>query len=222
MSLVELLVGVAIGLFIVAAATLLVSNQLADNRRLLLETQLQQDMRAAMEIMTRQIRRVGLWQENSSLSMLPGSDGKPGSFRTDDGTDRYTINLANTNDQITFNYWLNPLDRGTWGFRLSDGRVMTSLSGGGWQELTDRTTLRVTTLRIEAAALESARVTCPRLCADGSTDCWPHMQVRNITLLMEAEAASDPSVRRRMSAVTRVRSHRPVYNAGSEIEPCPA
>ena len=60
-SLVELLVGVAVGLFIVAGATLIVSTQLSENKRLLAETQLQQDLRAAADIMTRELRRSGYW-----------------------------------------------------------------------------------------------------------------------------------------------------------------
>ena len=53
------MVGIALGLFVVAASTALVANQLGDNRRLLLETQVQQDLRASMDIITRQMRRAG-------------------------------------------------------------------------------------------------------------------------------------------------------------------
>ena len=61
LSIVELMVGVAIGLFVVAAATMLVSTQLSDNRRLMLETQVQQDLRASADIITRELRRAGHW-----------------------------------------------------------------------------------------------------------------------------------------------------------------
>lgn len=60
LSLVELLVGISVGLFVLAGATLLLSTQLGDNRRLLLETQLQQDLRATMDIITRELRRAGV------------------------------------------------------------------------------------------------------------------------------------------------------------------
>ena len=61
LSLVELMVGIAIGLLVVAAAATLMSTQLNDNRRLLLETQVNQDLRAAMDIVTRDLRRAGHW-----------------------------------------------------------------------------------------------------------------------------------------------------------------
>ena len=55
------MVGVAIGLFVVAAASMLVVTQLSDNRRLMLETQVQQDLRATADIITRELRRAGHW-----------------------------------------------------------------------------------------------------------------------------------------------------------------
>jgi uncharacterized protein YneF (UPF0154 family) len=70
MSIVELMVGVAIGLLIVAAATLMMSGQLSENRRLLVEAQLQQDLRAAADIMTREIRRTGAMIEPHSLQTV--------------------------------------------------------------------------------------------------------------------------------------------------------
>ena len=75
LSIVELLVGVAIGLVITAAATLLMSGQLIENRRLLTETQVQQDLRAATDIMAREMRRVGGSSELASLRSIwyPGS-----------------------------------------------------------------------------------------------------------------------------------------------------
>ena len=61
LSIVELMVGMAIGLFVVAAASMLVVTQLSDNRRLTLETQVQQDLRATADIITRELRRAGHW-----------------------------------------------------------------------------------------------------------------------------------------------------------------
>jgi len=78
LSLVELMVGITIGLFVVAAASLVVSNQLFDNRRLLLETQLQQDLRATMDIITRQLRRAGGQARNLSGQALIASPGGAG------------------------------------------------------------------------------------------------------------------------------------------------
>jgi len=59
LSLVELMVGITIGLIVVAAASLMMTNQVTENSRLLVETQLQQDLRAAAELMLHEMRRAG-------------------------------------------------------------------------------------------------------------------------------------------------------------------
>ena len=227
MSLVELMVGVTIGLFIVAAATLLVGNQLSDNRRLLLETQLQQDMRATMDIMTRQIRRSGTRNFNQSASLLAGVAGQPGSFDPE-----YTaVVISAGGEEISFDYYLdassddyltNAAAR-NWGFRLTDGRIRISLArSGGWQDLTDGNTVKVTALQFTPTTTASEVVPCPKLCPDGTTNCWPRSMVRAYAITLEAEAASDPLVRRRMQAIARVRNNLPVFNANSSTQPCPA
>ena len=225
MSLVELMVGITIGLFIVAAATLLVGNQLSDNRRLLLETQLQQDMRVSMDIMTRQIRRAGTRKLNDSLELIAVQDGPSGKLNPE-----YTESDINASgDQITFDYSLdatsdqrlkdNPARN--WGFRLTNGRVMTNLGEGGWQELTDRSTVKVTELQFTPISNTSEGVSCPKLCPDNTTNCWPRSAVRAYLITLQAEAASDPRVKRRMQAVARVRNNLPIFNANSVTQPCP-
>ena len=222
MSLVELMVGVTIGLFIVAAATLLVGNQLTDNRRLLLETQLQQDMRATMDIMTRQIRRAGVWSDGYSLTVLATSDGRPGNLAPDpDSANRFDISVGAGNSQILFNYWLNAQDKAAWGFKLEDGRVKTSLARAGWQDLTDRSTVKVTALQFTPISNASEGVSCPKLCPDGTINCWPRSDVRAYVITLEAESASDPLVKRRMQSLARVRNNLPVFNANSTTQPCP-
>ncbi|MDQ2780283.1 MAG: prepilin-type N-terminal cleavage/methylation domain-containing protein, partial [Pseudomonadota bacterium] len=77
LSLVELMVGITIGLFVVAAAATLVSVQLADNRRLLLETQMQQDLRATADIIGRELRRAGSTGGVMGATALVWRDGAP-------------------------------------------------------------------------------------------------------------------------------------------------
>ena len=226
MSLVELMVGITIGLFIVAAATLLVSNQLVDNRRLLLETQLQQDMRASMDIMSRQIRRAGSRKPNGSLSLLSGANGAPGTFDTE-----YTeISVGAGGREITFDYFWDLLSdtylgagnaERNWGFKLEDGRIRARLSQGGWQDLTDRSTVTVTNLQFTEVVRASQVVPCPKLCPGGGTACWPRADVRAFRIVLQAQAASDALVSRRMEATVRLRSDLPVFNANSTTQPCP-
>ena len=61
-SMVEMMVGVAIALVVVAGGLALLANFTGENRRLLLETRLNQDLRAAMDVVVRDLRRAGYWQ----------------------------------------------------------------------------------------------------------------------------------------------------------------
>ena len=61
MSIVELLVGLAIGLFIVATGLTLLTGNLRENRSLLLEARLMQDLRTAADLVSRDLRRAGYW-----------------------------------------------------------------------------------------------------------------------------------------------------------------
>ena len=62
LSIVELLIGLAIGLFIVGGAIKLFVDNLTNNRRLLLETRVNQDLRAAADLIARDLRRAGYWR----------------------------------------------------------------------------------------------------------------------------------------------------------------
>ncbi len=72
LSIVELMVGITISLFILAGATLVLTTQLDSNRRLLLEAQVQQDLRTAADMISRDVRRAGYWGR-AYCNVWPGS-----------------------------------------------------------------------------------------------------------------------------------------------------
>ncbi len=64
LSVVELMVGVAIGLFIVAGGAKLLADGLVGNRRMIVESRISQDMRAATDVIARDLRRAGFWEQS--------------------------------------------------------------------------------------------------------------------------------------------------------------
>ncbi len=82
LSLVELMVGITVGLFVVAAASVTMTGQLSENRQLMLDTQLQQDLRAAADIVTRELRRIGTMQNAVSAVATPGAAAVANPFST--------------------------------------------------------------------------------------------------------------------------------------------
>ena len=222
MSLVELMVGIAVGLFIVAAATTLMANQLSDNRRLLVETQIQQDLRASMDIITRQLRRAGalnILQAQSGLGTSTGTGGTRSAFSLVSPT-------AAPSSDVGFAFFRNAGDQGPYGFKFDSGGIQ-SLTGGTWQELTDINVMKVTAFTVTPVVVESTRLPCPKLCpvAGGGFDtaCWPQLVVRDYTVTITAEARNDATVRRSMTSKVRLRNDWVKFNGAAVTDPvCPS
>ena len=209
LSLVELMVGVAVGLFVVAGATVAVSNQLGDNRRLMLETQIQQDLRAAADLVSRDVRRSGYWAKaesgvwhagaaavvNNPYTPLQGVVHGVAASSVQFGYSRGAVALEN-----------NVLDDATdrSGFRLSNGAIQM-YTGGGWQALTDSTTLRITTFQV---TLKNSDIdlACFNACPVGAVACPPRQTVRDITVFIEGTAVHDAAVRRSARSNVRLRN----------------
>jgi type II secretory pathway component PulJ len=122
-SLVELLVGITVGLFVVAAAAMLVGSQLSENRNLLLETQMQQDLRSTADIMTRELRRIGF-----ADSVLVWNDGMSGPV-AETSVASITPASGSSITEIDFFYRRRPGDDTRFGFKLEDGVIKTKVYG---------------------------------------------------------------------------------------------
>lgn len=215
LSLVELLVGIAVGMFVVASAAMLVSAQLNDNRRLLLETQVQQDLRAAADIVTRELRRIGHWPGTAGFVWAPGAAPSVNPYAT------LQVD-AGPPAEIGFSYWRREAEDGPYGFKQDGNVLRTLLRAGGWQELTDGNTLRITAFRVTPRDDPQTRLPCPKLCPDGTQDCWPTLTVRELDVEIEGEAVSDPSVKRSLRSVVRLRNDLVQFNVpGAPTQACP-
>lgn len=213
-SIVELLIGVTIGLFVLAGAAIVVSNQLNDNRRLLLETQVQQDLRAAMDIISRDIRRSGYWA-SAFTSVAPEKNPMQNPYHPA-GVD------TNTTDTITYTY-SHDLDRPAKvetniveadeqnGFALntSTHSIDAKLADGNWQALTDPNVVRITsfTARVTPTTINLPVCSTPP-CTPVTVGCGTAsaLTVRDVQIVIEGEAAHDPSVKRSLVNTVRVRN----------------
>lgn len=233
-SLVELMVGITIGLFVVAAAATLVTAQLGDNRKLLIETQVQQDLRASMDIITRQLRRAGALEDSFAQSgMAERSGALTGGKRTKcpsalgELCSSVTPGSASA-DNVKFYFMLNQAERGDFGFKLESGVIKSKTGAGGWQELTDSGTLKVTKLEVRTLKVDSEELPCPKPCpvAGGgfNTACWPQLTVRTIRVIIEAESRTDTAVRRQIHNEVRLRNDEMQFRDPINATPlvCPA
>jgi type IV pilus assembly protein PilW len=208
-SLVEMMVGIAIGLIIVAAASLMVAGQLADNRRLLLETQIQQDLRAAAELMTRELRRAGYWKDvhrsTAASAELLGRLQNPYSAMTPSFSEGGStlVSFGYADRERTENNAVD--DDEQLGFRLNGTVIESQLGRGNWQALTDPGVMRVTGFSV-APRLQEVVLECALACSAGATICPPRQQLRSYQVEIQAEAVHDSRVQRSIRTLVRVRN----------------
>lgn len=216
LSIVEMMVGVAVGLFVVAAATTVSVTQITENRRLMLETQLHQDMRATTDIVTRELRRASFYfAAPESIWINDTSTPATNPRRT------ITPSSGLGAKTVGFSYDRAPTVNGPFGFRYRDDYKVGSrlFSGSVWQDLTDTNTMTVNSFWVRPVSEESAKIPCPKLCPDSTTDCWPTVSVREYVIDISAAAKSDVNVTRAMSSRVRVRNDAVNFKAAGNV--CP-
>jgi prepilin-type N-terminal cleavage/methylation domain-containing protein len=224
LSLVELMVGIAIGLFIVAAASLVVSSQLNDNRRLLLELQLQQDLRATADIVTRELRRAGGSGIAERGVVNPALVG--GETAVANAYLALRVNsVVGSVNSVEYKYKRSNDEEGPFGYRLdSDGVVRARLtSSSGWQDLSDINTLVVDTFAIIETDSAPVVLPCPKDCPVGTGDaCWPTVTVREFNVTISGRAPSDAAIRRSVTTQVRLRNDQVKFLAGGAVSAaCP-
>jgi Prokaryotic N-terminal methylation motif len=226
LSIVELMVGIAVGLFVVAAATLVVSSQLNDNRRLLLEVQVQQDLRTTADIISRELRRAGGWGA-ADASVVNPALGVAGA--TMNANLRLPLDaVAGATHSIEFKYKRLDGQEGPYGYQLTSAGVirskLTDLSG--YHDLTDVNTLFIEELTITPQASLAVVLPCPKDCpvvAGLSADyCWPSLGVRDLTIKIKGKSPSDASIVREITTQVRVRNDNLVFNPAGSAAACPA
>ena len=212
LTLVELLIGMAVGLFIVAASASLMTGNLREHRNLLIESRLMQDLRTAADIVTRDLRRAGYWGAanagvrgngvdavlaNPYVELSPvGAAADSVSFRfSRDATEN---NAVDSNEQF--------------GFRLRNGALELQLGSGNWQSLTDANTLTVTLFSVTPTVEEISlaglcETACPATGSAAST-CPPRQQVRSLAVVIAGHATQDARLTRSIRTQVRLRNDR--------------
>lgn len=240
LSLVEMLVGIAVGLIVVAAASMTVATQLSDNRRLLMEMQLQQDLRAATDTISRELRRAGFWSLSGDQVPLAGIKvddmRNPRSALTPSGGSVSKLEYEydrvgpapSTNKSNRFGFCFGSTCPST-----SPGTVrskMSSSSGADiqWNEVTDEKAVKITALTITPIVNAPVKLACPTLCpGTNDTACWPTVAVREAIIAITGESATDSSVQRTLSSRVRLRNESvnlfvPGTGPAGSLVPCPA
>jgi type IV pilus assembly protein PilW len=204
-SLVELLIGITIGLFIVGASLTALLIHLRESRTLIAQSRLMQDLRATTDLMARDLRRVGYWGaadhgvwQREAMASAPGPVINPYAAMT---TSASTVAFRYSRDTVE-----NDLVDGNeqFGYRLRNGVLELQLGTSPWQAMTDITTMKVTRFEISPIdELRSLAGSCTAPCPSGDTSCPPQLHVRSLVLTLTAQGLGESTVER--SVRTRVR-----------------
>jgi prepilin peptidase dependent protein B len=207
LSMVELLVGTAIGLIVAASAAAVVAANVRENRQLQLEARLMQELRSTAGLVARDLRRAGYWVAAASGVRGDGASApvmNPHAVMSPEGAASDAVRLSfsrDSGDDLALD------DEERFGFRLRNGVVEVQLGAGNWQALSDAGTLLVTTFTVspfvEAIDLQAF---CERECDVGNTACPPRQQVRSFALSIDARSVVDPAVTRSLRSRVRVRN----------------
>lgn len=227
MSIIELLIGVLVGFIVVAGAVKLMVDTLGSNRRLLLETRVNQDLRTAADLIARDLRRSGYWQNATSGIFSAAGTGTVVS-------NPYTaINVDTTvNDsKIVYRFaWdnTNVAEGYEWaGFKVEGGILMfrkfgTDLDEADPEQITDPKVITVTNLTITetsrvaelytfCACLTKVTCTAPQFQVVGGTpgpyyNSRPTLTIRQYGIVLAGQSATDPTVNREIRETVRVRN----------------
>ncbi len=220
LSVVELMIGITIGLFILAGASLVLTTQLGDNRRLLLEAQVQQDLRATADMMAHDIRAAGYWAHayaqvwpdltvpfpfNPYAAMAPRESA--------DGVD--TLTFSRSLNEVAFDDGTDDdkvTDNEVAGFRWnkSNRTIDVQLGSGNWQALTDPAVLTITNFNMVVTPVDlplPCGATCPT--GPGPAFCPLVLSARDVQYIISVEAVHDSSVKRSIGNRIRLRNEIP-------------
>lgn len=217
-SLVELMVGITVGLIVAAGASMIAVNQINEHRRLMLEVQVQQDLRTAADLLQQDMRRAGYrglaqyaaWQPASGVattSEVPAQAASANPYsalvRTDDAsalslTYSYAKTADNTDDV--------PLNSEQFGIRWDKTNQVLKLQLGpnNWQPITDPESVKIIDFDINVTSqTTSVADFCDKPCV--TTGC-PEQKVRKVTFTIRAQASHDANVVRTLEGVERIRA----------------
>ncbi len=206
LSLVELLVGVTVGLFIVGGALTLFARNVVGSRQLLAETRLNQDLRNATDLITRDLRRAGFWGNAIQGTIAIGATAVT-------TTNPYKA-LTSASSEVTYEFSTDAVENNAlnasgdeqFGARLNNGALQLQVSNGTWTDITDARSMTVTAFAITptTTAIDLGGF-CAKTCAAGTLNC-PTVTMRSFTILVTGQSVSNANVQRSLRSTVRPRN----------------
>ena len=215
-SIVELLIAMAIGLFLSAVGTTLLVSQLHESKSLLTEARLMQDLRTAADLISRDLRRAGYW--GAAATGVWTRDEPPGGAQVvsnpyADFSPGTSISTSASTDAVTFSYSRDARENNAvdtneqFGFRLRRNVIEMQLGSGNWQALTDANTISISAFSVTPSLQEIPLTNlCALACPTGSSYCPPRQLVRSLAVSITGRSTTNATVVRNVRIAVRVRN----------------
>ena len=213
-SLIELMISMSIGIFILGGVLGIFSNTVHSNAESLMTSRLQNVLRTSMAIMQNDIRRAGYWENALATS------GANNPF-TAAGTD---LRVLDGGTCILYTYDLNKngiIDNNTeyFGFRLNGGKLEMRVSGTTttdchvsnteWEPVTDSSVITIANLDFDTSSYvctnltNTADINCAAPSAGDITQ-----TIRQIAISMSGYVTKNTAIARSVAESVRVRNDR--------------
>lgn len=218
-TIIELMVGLAIGLFIVGGTIKLFVDFMGSNRSVLLEARVNQDLRAAADLIARDLRRAGYWQNAaSSVWNASASSFNNNAYRS------IAVGTVNGSSNITFAYARDNTDTveaaENRGFQIGSDGSLQMLNGNIWQSVTDPATLTMTMAIAQSVVTVDLWKGCSCFndlsCNDALFQVGganyatrPRADISDYIVTLTATSTTDTAVRRSIVERVRVRNDLP-------------
>jgi type II secretory pathway component PulJ len=221
-SLMEVLVAMSISLVVTASMIALMSNSLGNTARIIKMTKLSDDMRVAMQMMTRDLRRSS-FNANSMLCYGNADCATDGSitaagdvtivnnscfwFQMDRADGPNALNGNSTDDATGgFRRRSETVDGEQFGWiEMYTGTAPPSCNeadeSAGWVAITDRESMNITGFNIDDTPLSYEQLVLQDV---NGNEMW--QRVRKIRMIVMGQLVMDPSIVRRMEDVISVRN----------------
>jgi prepilin peptidase dependent protein B len=221
LSIIEMMVGIVVGLFLVAGATTVFVTHLGNSRQMLVEARVNQDLRAAADLMSRDLRRAGYWENAVSGTIAAGAAAAPAS-------NPYATITPTGSSQIEYLFARNadntPDNNEAFGFRrgvdATTGRGVIQMKTDNtptWQTVTDPTVIDVGASGVAittTTTVVQVGGACAKACPPPAGATWtcpnpPTLTLRQYDITLTATAVADPRVIRSLQTRARVRNDQP-------------
>lgn len=217
-GLVELMVGITVGLIVTAGATVVATRQINEHRRLMLEVQMQQDLRIAADLIQQDLRRAGyrglpsdgVWEPERNGAAAKNAVPNPYmAASTNQAGNEFYYQYAKVANMASSAASSNERFGIQWDSGEKKLSILLGLKANGnpnWQPITDPDVVKIDNFvaNIVTQQISLADLCDPTIaCAAGTC---PTQTVRRVEFTIKAVAKADSNVQRTLTVGEKVRA----------------